>query len=96
MRHGIGPKPQGGLLRIVAFSNGGEIEIQIEDDGVGMTREKVEDLEQGRGKGVGIGNVNRRMQMLFGRSIEIISSEGQGTLMKLLIPEGYDAKRTDD
>jgi len=92
VRHGIGPKPTGGTVNIAVGRSGEEIEIVVEDDGVGMDGQALAELEKGRAAGVGVGNVNRRLQVLYGRRLEIESRMGCGTKVKLLIPEERHAK----
>ncbi|MFC4301964.1 ATP-binding protein [Cohnella boryungensis] len=87
VRHGIGPKPSGGTLRIVARRREGGAEILVADDGVGMGEELLLVLKEGRAAGVGIGNVNRRLQMVCGGGLDIRSSSSEGTQIKLQIPE---------
>ncbi|MFC5406528.1 ATP-binding protein [Cohnella soli] len=87
VRHGIGPKPSGGTLRIAACRREGRAEITVEDDGVGIGEELLLVLREGRAAGVGIGNVNRRLQMACDGGLDIHSSVGKGTQIKLHIPE---------
>jgi two-component system sensor histidine kinase ChiS len=86
VRHGIGQKPSGGTVQIAVRRIGAAIEIVVEDDGVGMSEDKLHMLEQGKSGGIGISNVNRRLQMLYGHRLDISSSEGHGTRVKLEIP----------
>lgn len=87
VRHGIGPKPSGGTLRIVACRRDGGAEISVEDDGVGIGEELLRVLREGRSAGVGVGNVNRRLQLICGGGLDIRSRAGDGTRVKLQIPE---------
>ncbi|MDI4643542.1 hybrid sensor histidine kinase/response regulator [Cohnella hashimotonis] len=87
VRHGIGPKASGGTLRIAARRRDGGAEITVEDDGVGIGEELLRMLKEGRAAGVGVGNVNRRLQLVYGGGLDIRSGDGTGTLIKLQIPE---------
>ncbi|WP_337104087.1 ATP-binding protein [Paenibacillus sp. YIM B09110] len=87
VRHGIGPKSSGGTLRIAACRREGGAEITVEDDGAGIGEELLHVLREGQAAGVGIGNVNRRLQMVYGVGLDIRSSVGKGTLIRLQIPE---------
>lgn len=68
------------------------LEIRIEDDGPGMTREFLEELKRGkvrtRGKGIGLSNIAERIKLTFGEEwgIRVESEPGQGTAVRLLIP----------
>ncbi len=88
VRHGIGPKPEGGTLTVTIGRHGGGIEIIVEDDGIGMDAETLDALEQEKTGGVGIRNVNRRLQMLYGGKLDYRSLAGHGTQVKLRIPGG--------
>ncbi|MBO9606156.1 MAG: response regulator [Paenibacillaceae bacterium] len=87
VRHGIGPKPSGGTLRIAACRREGGAEITVEDDGVGIGEELLRVLREGRAAGVGIGNVNRRLQLVYGDGLDIRSTAGKGTQIRMHIPE---------
>ncbi|MHA7966875.1 ATP-binding protein [Paenibacillus sp. CAU 1782] len=96
VRHGIGPKPEGGTLVITARRHEGAIRIVVEDDGVGMNMQQLDTLEQGRASGIGYRNVNRRLQMLYNLKLEINSVQGKGTRVMLLVPEVNDAESNAD
>ncbi|MFC4597294.1 ATP-binding protein [Cohnella hongkongensis] len=96
VRHGIGPRPEGGTLNVTVSRGEGGIDILVEDDGIGMSEETLDDLHNGRMGGVGVRNVNRRLQMLYGGKLEYRSRMGQGTQVKLHIPEEFDDKSAVD
>ncbi|MFD2329356.1 ATP-binding protein [Cohnella sp. GCM10020058] len=87
VRHGIGPRASGGLLRIAACRRDDGAEITVEDNGVGIGEESLRMLKEGRAGGVGVGNVSRRLQLVCGGKLDIRSGDGAGTLIKLQIPE---------
>ncbi len=87
VRHGVGQKPEGGTVDIIVRAAGQMVEIIVQDDGVGMTDAQRLQLERGQSKGVGIGNVNRRLQMTYGRRLEIISEPGAGTTITIRLTE---------
>lgn len=88
VRHGILPKPEGGILRISAKTVDGHAVLCVEDDGVGILPENIPLLLSNSGKNTGIAlfNVQKRMQTLYGSSIEIESTPGKGTRVSLKIP----------
>lgn len=88
VRHGIGPKPEGGTIEISVARSGGGIEYTVADDGTGMDDEKRDELRNDQAGGIGIGNVSRRLHMLYGRQLDISSETGRGTTIKFRIPEG--------
>jgi len=60
-----------GYVRIVVSGNAEEIQIEVEDNGVGMTEEKINEmnqmiLEYSEQFGYGVRNVNRRIQLYYG------------------------------
>lgn len=87
VRHGIGPKPSGGTVEIIACRSGEGVLITVRDNGVGMEETKRVQLEQAKSHGVGIANVNRRLQMIYGHKLEMSSALDQGTQIKLYLPE---------
>lgn len=87
VRHGIGPKPEGGCVTVEVSRTGNDIVIRVEDDGVGMDETALKALQDEPGKGVGWHNVNRRLQALYGRKLIVGSQSGRGTAVTILIPE---------
>lgn len=88
IRHGIGRKIEGGTVKIVAYKKDGFYCIDVEDNGVGMTREQMEHLddEQNEASGVGLKNINRRMKYEYGSGLDIQSEQGVGTKVSIRIP----------
>lgn len=74
----------------------GKLEIQIIDDGVGMTKEKVlKIMNEPTGKehysGIGVHNVQERLKLLYGDDygINIFSEEQKGTTVVIVLPVSY-------
>ncbi|WP_168929002.1 hybrid sensor histidine kinase/response regulator [Paenibacillus dokdonensis] len=88
VRHGIGQKPEGGAVNIIVRRGDRGVEIIVEDDGVGMDESTLRQLEHGKTGGIGIGNVNRRLQMRYGRNLDIHSRPGEGTRITIYLTEG--------
>ncbi|OPH58107.1 hypothetical protein BC351_24495 [Paenibacillus ferrarius] len=73
-----------------------EIEISIEDNGVGIEPERLEDIQRQLetndelllGESMGINNVNSRIRLIFGEEfgLFVASVEGDGTTVKVIIP----------
>ncbi|HNB53240.1 MAG TPA: sensor histidine kinase, partial [Anaerolineales bacterium] len=96
--HGIKNKRQGGTITIRVRPKGAEeILIEVEDDGIGFTPEKLAqlraELEDDSGEiklesGFGIGNVNRRIRLYYGKpyGLSIQSEYATGTRVILVIP----------
>jgi two-component system, LytTR family, sensor histidine kinase LytS len=97
VRHGILPREGGGVIRIGARKDGGDLLVYVKDDGVGMTRERVKGLLSekpqggaalGKGLGLALRNVDRRLTALYGRERALIidSEPGAGTTVRFLVP----------
>jgi two-component system sensor histidine kinase YesM len=91
------------MINIRARRNGGdEILLEVEDDGIGFTPEKLTQLraeladESGDIKlesGFGIGNVNKRIRLYYGKpyGLSIRSEYSTGTCVTLIIPAKVEA-----
>ncbi|MCM3700193.1 sensor histidine kinase [Paenibacillus macerans] len=99
--HGIEQMEEGALLQLaIRLSKEGNVEIEICDNGAGMSHETVERLLRsvreeaprfgGKGQSTGLGthNVFKRLHLFFdGRQqIDIDSKEGAGTIVKFTLP----------
>ena len=96
--HGIKNKRQGGTIFIRARRKGSdEVLLEVEDNGIGFTPEKLAqlraELEDDSGdikleSGFGIGNVNKRIRLYYGKpyGLSIQSEYTTGTCVTLVIP----------
>lgn len=91
IRHGILKHIQGGTVYIRAARNGEDLELRVEDDGIGMSPEKIRQLldPEADETGVALKNINRRMLSYFNRELEIKSELNKGTTILLRIPFKY-------
>lgn len=87
VRHGIGQKPAGGTVNIIISKRDWGVEIVVEDDGIGMDEDKLRLIMTGKPSGVGIHNVNRRLQMRYRKSLEIVSQPNKGTKITIYLTE---------
>jgi two-component system LytT family sensor kinase len=80
VRHGISPKVGGGVVRIEAARNGGELRVAVRDNGVGFK-------ESGR-EGIGLRNVRERLRVAYGQraTIDISSEPAVGTSVVISMP----------
>jgi hypothetical protein len=80
VKHGIGPKSQGGTLRIEASLQGEMLEVAVCDDGVG--------LHLGAGTGHGLSNTRSRLEAAYRSraSLEIANQPAGGVRAALLLP----------
>lgn len=92
IRHGIGPKIEGGTITLRAWRNNGRLAVEVVDDGVGIPETKQCRIYE---SGIGIRNVNERLKVLYGQDylLKIDSQPGKGTAIRLEIPELLIADR---
>ncbi len=90
--HGLEQKMDKGHVLISAYVDGENLYIVVEDDGVGMTEDAVEQImcmdhsqKTEKHTSIGIVNVNRRIQMIYGKEYGLLiqSVLGAGTKMTL-------------
>ena len=86
IRHGIGPKIEGGTITLRAHRRKGRLSIEVEDDGVGIPDERRDEILE---SGIGLKNVYERMKVLYSREFSFLveSTPGKGTIIRLEIPE---------
>ncbi len=93
--HGIKYKRAKGIITVTGEMEEGRIRLRVEDNGVGMEPEELENLQaeimkpcKDTGKGFGLANVNERIRMNFGSEygMTIRSEAGKGTVVDILIP----------
>lgn len=94
--HGLEKQAGPGTIIISAWHELDEIIFSIQDDGVGMSEERLKDLissltDGKRDKfGIGLRNVNERLQLHYGNKsrISVFSKLGEGTTIILRIKKG--------
>jgi two-component system LytT family sensor kinase len=86
LKHGLAPKIEGGRIRLHADQRDGRLRLEIEDNGVGITEERMPHVYV---EGIGLSNVRERLRVLYGTDfrLEIESRPGQGTLIRIEVPE---------
>ncbi len=93
LNHGLRNSRNAKEVRIRAKAEGEMMEIIVEDNGVGMPEEKIRELLDTKTaedtKSIGIYNIHMRMKMFYGEEygIAITSKEGEGTCVKLRMPQ---------
>ncbi|QHW31617.1 sensor histidine kinase [Paenibacillus rhizovicinus] len=89
---------EGGLIIVSAVAEGGNLQVRIADNGVGMDKETLAmvraDMQREYGKeqsdenGIGLRNVYQRLRLIYkeGTSMTIESREMRGTAITLTVP----------
>ena len=88
VNHGIDEKRNSrGRIRISAKKEDVDIVFEVEDNGVGMTKEMCEKILTSKSNGYGIKNVYDRIKVVYGDKygLEFISIENQGTIARIRI-----------
>ncbi|RDW21484.1 hypothetical protein CWR48_03560 [Oceanobacillus arenosus] len=99
--HGIEEKEEGGTITLEIYQTEHQIIIEVQDDGVGMAKEKVASIlslsteaeaHVGHSTGIGLTNVIRRLQLHYQmqKLVEIESAHEEGTTIRLRIPKKRD------
>ncbi len=94
--YGVGTmdEDEGGKIIIRGEKNGRDIYISVEDNGMGMRREVLENILTNNervpkhGSGVGVINVHSRIQLIYGKEygLEVYSEPDEGTQVVIHIP----------
>jgi two-component system LytT family sensor kinase len=86
IKHGLAPRLEGGQIHLRARNLDGRLLIEIEDNGMGISPERLAEVYGG---GIGISNVHERLRLLYGDQFKmnIRSKEGEGTQIHIEIPE---------
>jgi two-component system, LytTR family, sensor kinase len=86
IKHGLSRKIGGGRITIKTLVRDAHTIIEVHDDGLGMSEER---LVQALGGGIGLSNVDERLRVIYGANyhLKLTSVPGQGTCASLAIPE---------
>lgn len=97
--HGIDIKKGNGLILISAVVSGERLEIEIKDNGRGMSKEQIRTLLNSKVKktkgftAVGIPNVRDRLELYYGEKSQLrYVSDDRGTTVMIYLPAAYDEK----
>jgi len=83
--HGIAPLREGGTVRIAARLEGGDLFVEVSDDGRGLPPGVADPVRDGHG----LDNVRQRLQTMYGRSGRLDlerGPNGRGTVARIRIP----------
>lgn len=94
--HGIEPTGRAGLIVIRGYRQGDELHFTVTDNGQGIPQDKIEAMlsepdaqERRRMTGIGIANVQRRLQLMYGKryGLHITSVENVFTTVEMVLPD---------
>jgi len=82
IKHGLSPRPGGGVLRVAARRDGEWVALNVSDSGVGFRAT--------RGRGLGLANLRARILGLYGgeASLRLTGAEEGGMVATLRLPFG--------
>ena len=92
IKHGFSRKVGGGRIVIRSVRQNAHAIIEVEDDGLGMTEDR---LNTALSDGIGLSNVNERLSVIYGAAyrVRITSVPNLGTIIRLEIPDMVSAER---
>lgn len=93
VHHGVQPQG-GGTIKIGGIRMNDSLMVWVSDDGVGMSREEIEELKRRieedkmQSKHIGLANVHRRLQIIFGKEygVSVTSEFPKGVRTTITIP----------
>ncbi len=85
IKHGLEPKPEGGMLRLQAQIVHGKLSVSVADSGVGFAGAG---SAATAGTGVGLANIRERLALLYGSraALQVAENPGGGTVATITVP----------
>jgi two-component system LytT family sensor kinase len=92
IKHGLSRKIGGGRILLRAERRDHSAFIEVADDGMGMTAERLGEALTG---GIGLSNVNERLRVIYGEQVQLKlrSAPGEGTSVTMEIPDAVGEAR---
>ena len=92
IKHGFSRKVGGGRIIIRSVRHNAHAIIEVEDDGLGMTEDR---MNTALTDGIGLSNVNERLSVIYGSGyrVRITSAPNLGTIIRLEIPDMVSAEK---
>ena len=81
LTHGVGPRAEGGVIRVAARDDNGALVVSVTDNGVGVSHDTMQE-------GIGIGGLRERVATLYGAGarVTLTAAEPSGTRVEVVIP----------
>lgn len=82
IKHGLEPKPEGGLLSVKAEIVHGKLAVTVADTGLGFGKAAT------AGTGIGLNNIRERLKLLYGHKATLTVAENRpsGTVVTITVP----------
>ncbi len=83
LKHGLEPKVEGGHIALRALRQGGQLCIEVSDNGAGL-----DNAPPRPGGGVGLSNLRARLRSLYdgAAQVQLVENPGGGITVRLLLP----------
>jgi two-component system, LytTR family, sensor kinase len=87
LKHGLAPKISGGILTVSANRSDSGLLLTVEDDGVGVHKNRTNG--KAKSTGLGLANTTQRLRTLYGEGADVVleSPGGQGCRVTIRISE---------
>lgn len=100
LKHGGVMEDKDGYISISIYADGGDVVIEVEDNGRGLSEEESRDIlaRLQKGDGIGLFNIQKRIQLYYGEEygVSITGEKGIFTCVSLRIPKRTQAGEEDD
>ena len=100
LKHGGVMEDKDGYISISIYADGGDVVIDVEDNGRGLSEEESRDIlaRLQKGDGIGLFNIKKRIQLYYGEEygVSITGEKGIFTCVSLRIPKRTQAGEEDD
>ena len=90
IKHGFKKLKSKGVIIVKANRTEDEIVFSVSDNGCGMTEEQILAVYRTGNEGtsgIGLNNINRRLELLWGKKLEIKSTIDKGTTIIFRVPQ---------
>ena len=95
--HAFKSYQEDGVLEISVEQEGGDIIFCIEDNGCGITQERIREIMNQKTDSIGILNTDKRLRMIYGPDygVSIHSQIGEGTTILIRVPDNRVLKKPE-